>query len=598
LPFRAGSIALQDGPASPYGAPITVSGLTGPLTSVAIVLQGLTHPNPADLDVLLVSPDGRTMVVQSDAGGGGAANNVVYALADGFDLVPNLIVAGAYGPTSRAPADSFPAPAPAPAGEGAPAGTATLDDTFLGIDPNGVWRLYIVDDTAGGTGDLADATLPLGVPVAGADYVDTNGPVVFPPGVTTRTVTLRVIGDTAIEPDETFNVDLFSPTNGVIGDGRGVVTIRNDDGGRTPPTARDDAYAATKNTRLDVPVTGGVLTNDTFSRPGFAVRTGNPANGSLTLYNDGSFVYTPNAGFVGTDTFRYVVDDENGTSNVATVTIHVYPPTSVLPPTNVRVHSIQGNRVTVLQDPPAGGPTPDRFELAGGILQGQELAVLDAGVEPVFSFDGPPGSFHIRKHSRLGAERSGPSNEVPLKNNTTETPSAPGKLLGLVNGSALRLTWEHTFGGGIATNTILNVSGAATLSLPLGPAEAFSYPSVPPGEYTFRVTAANAGGSSPASNAITLTFPGPCSGPPEMPTDFFFFRTGNRVDAIWASAPTGSAPEQYLLDVESSYFTGRVPVSQRSIGANVPPGDYSARVAARNACGDSPWTAWQTVPVP
>ena len=34
----------------------------------------------------------------------------------------------------------------------------------------------------------------------------------------------------------------------------------------------------------------------------------------LVLRSDGSFAYTPNAGFVGTDTFTYVAADPHGTS--------------------------------------------------------------------------------------------------------------------------------------------------------------------------------------------------------------------------------------------------------------------------------------------
>ena len=41
-----------------------------------------------------------------------------------------------------------------------------------------------------------------------------------------------------------------------------------------------------------------------------AVVTG-PANGSLTFNSDGSFTYTPNAYFNGTDSFSYRVNDGN-----------------------------------------------------------------------------------------------------------------------------------------------------------------------------------------------------------------------------------------------------------------------------------------------
>ncbi len=47
-------------------------------------------------------------------------------------------------------------------------------------------------------------------------------------------------------------------------------------------------------------------------------------HGTLTLNADGSFSYTPNAGFYGTDSFTYTATDGNATSAPATVTITVY----------------------------------------------------------------------------------------------------------------------------------------------------------------------------------------------------------------------------------------------------------------------------------
>ncbi len=43
----------------------------------------------------------------------------------------------------------------------------------------------------------------------------------------------------------------------------------------------------------------------------------------LALRPDGSFTYTPNQGFVGTDTFSYLAHDTRGATDVATATITV-----------------------------------------------------------------------------------------------------------------------------------------------------------------------------------------------------------------------------------------------------------------------------------
>src|SRR6185312_2244664 len=53
-----------------------------------------------------------------------------------------------------------------------------------------------------------------------------------------------------------------------------------------------------------------------------AVATG-PANGALSHNTDGSFTYTPNQNFYGTDSFTYTVNDGTTTGAAATVTVKV-----------------------------------------------------------------------------------------------------------------------------------------------------------------------------------------------------------------------------------------------------------------------------------
>jgi hypothetical protein len=65
--------------------------------------------------------------------------------------------------------------------------------------------------------------------MAGLDYVAASGTVVFPPGSTNQKLIVKVIGDLLNESSETFEVDLFSPTNAAIIDNVGVGRILNDD---------------------------------------------------------------------------------------------------------------------------------------------------------------------------------------------------------------------------------------------------------------------------------------------------------------------------------------------------------------------------------
>jgi hypothetical protein len=51
----------------------------------------------------------------------------------------------------------------------------------------------------------------------------------FAAGQTSKTVTVNVRGDTAVEPNETFYVNLGSPSGATILDSQGLGTVLNDD---------------------------------------------------------------------------------------------------------------------------------------------------------------------------------------------------------------------------------------------------------------------------------------------------------------------------------------------------------------------------------
>ncbi len=65
--------------------------------------------------------------------------------------------------------------------------------------------------------------------VAGSDYVSTSGTLTFAPGTTVQPVNVTIIGDTAVEPDETFSVTLSKPSGATMADRQGIGTIVNDD---------------------------------------------------------------------------------------------------------------------------------------------------------------------------------------------------------------------------------------------------------------------------------------------------------------------------------------------------------------------------------
>jgi len=139
------------GPAAPYPSPLSVSGVSGEITSVAVTLIQLSHAAPDDLDIALEGPGGQTVWLMSDAGGSNRVGNLTLTFTDASTLfVPDAgrFPSGAYRPTNYGSGDVLPAPAPA-----GPYGS--LLALFNGTNPNGVWRLYVVDDTALNSGVLA-----------------------------------------------------------------------------------------------------------------------------------------------------------------------------------------------------------------------------------------------------------------------------------------------------------------------------------------------------------------------------------------------------------------------------------------------------------
>jgi subtilisin-like proprotein convertase family protein len=156
----AGTGSGTGAPAAPYPSTIEVSGVAGTVTSVAVTLATFSHAFPDDVDVLLVGPGGQKLILMSDAGGSPDVLNVTLTFDDNATRsLPDstLIASGVYRPTNYGAIDTFPAPAPAPPYlPPAPAGGATLASTFNGIDPNGAWSLYVVDDADGDVGAIAD----------------------------------------------------------------------------------------------------------------------------------------------------------------------------------------------------------------------------------------------------------------------------------------------------------------------------------------------------------------------------------------------------------------------------------------------------------
>jgi hypothetical protein len=201
-------------------------------------------------------------------------------------------------------------------------------------------------------------------------------------------------GSLSLNPNGSFtyipNVNYLGPdsftyraNDGLASSNIAIVTLTINS---LPPVATNDSYSTSVNTRLNVAVSG-VLTNDTDPQalPLTAVLVAGPAHGSLTLNVDGSFTYTPNTNYYGTDSFTYRANDGLANSNVATVSLTVdsLPPvatndsysTNVNTPLNVSASGVLAN-----------DPDPQALPLTAVLVSGPSNGSLTLNANGSFTY--------------------------------------------------------------------------------------------------------------------------------------------------------------------------------------------------------------------
>ncbi len=137
-------------------------------------------------------------------------------------------------------------------------------------------------------------------------------------------------GSLTIDPDGSLT---YSPDAGWAGDDEFTYTV-SDAFGRVStavvtfttdrpaaPVAVDDAYSTSFESVLSV-ASPGPRANDTGT--GITVSgVTTPAHGSASIDPDGTLTYTPDAAFVGDDSFDYTITDAFGRTSTATITVNV-----------------------------------------------------------------------------------------------------------------------------------------------------------------------------------------------------------------------------------------------------------------------------------
>ena len=362
LPFSA-NVLDNDLASLPAGATPTVVGNTAPLNgTLTISANGdFTYTPYAGFtghDTFIYTADdglGSTydVYVDIDVGGGAPASDAddYYAIAMDTPLSENVLV-NDWG--SMLPAGATP--------------TVTAYDQpangSVTISPNGDMTYtpiaaytghdffsYTVDDGLGGSYTAyvdIDVGVGGGTPSGAADdhfYINIDTPIVenviandwagLPAGATPTVVNYSMPANGSLTLDTASGSFTYTPFAGFAGmdgftytidDGFGGIStaqVALDVGGGGGGSGADDYFS----TPMDVALSGHLFDNDWAIAPAGATLTlvshTQPANGSITVANDGSFTYTPTAAFIGTDTFSYMVDDGLGAQHTAHVTIDV-----------------------------------------------------------------------------------------------------------------------------------------------------------------------------------------------------------------------------------------------------------------------------------
>ena len=308
--------AANDGTVDSNEATVTIT--VNPINDTPVAV-GDTYATDEDTDLNVAAPgvlgndtdvdgNGLTAAVVS-----GPLSGVLTLNADGsFSYTPNADFNGS---------DSFT--------YAANDGTVDSNEATVTITVNPI------NDTPVAVGDTyatdEDTDLNVAAPgVLGNDTdVDGNGlTAAVVSGPLSGVLTLNADGSFSYTPNADFNGSdsfTYAANDGTVDSNEATVTITVNPINDTP-VAVGDTYATDEDTDLNVAVPG-VLGNDTdVDGNGLtAAVVSGPLSGVLTLNADGSFSYTPNADFNGSDSFTYAANDGTVDSNEATVTITVNP---------------------------------------------------------------------------------------------------------------------------------------------------------------------------------------------------------------------------------------------------------------------------------
>ena len=359
---------------------------------------------------------------------------------------------------------------PNPGATGTDTLTYTVSDS-VGNTAQAPLTIEIRDTTTPGTtapvANNDSATTFRDQPVTGSLTSNDGDPTNQPITITPTPVSGPTYGTVVINPDGTYT---YTPNPGYVGpdtfeyqiqdpDGNTdtatvTITVAADPNGpaNDPPVANADAALGTKG----VPVSGNLLAND--SDPNGDTLTASttpvtgPANGTVVINTDGTFTYTPDAGFVGNDTFVYEISDPSGAVSTAAFQLTIFNQAPAA-----------GN--DSYESDPAGGPVtgsvfgndfdPDGDPLTSGLLSSPSFGTVVLNPDGTFVYTPGPDftgtdTFTYEVRDSSGATSVGTVNIIRPSSAAT-TSGNPARLPALSPPFVQRISNSLGFLGGPGT---------------------------------------------------------------------------------------------------------------------------------------------------